>query len=188
MTAGTITLYIATSVDGFIADDDGDVEWLEAFESTRESDGKSEGEGESGYDAFFADIDALVMGANTYEQVRSFGAWPYEDRPTYVLTHDDTEPVVDSVDTVEFVDEPVADLAPRLRDQYASIWLVGGAQVARAFLEAGQVDQLRLTIAPILLGGGIRLFGTNGPRNRLKLEETTTLENGLVELRYGIQE
>ncbi|MFC7230934.1 dihydrofolate reductase family protein [Saliphagus sp. GCM10025308] len=107
MIAGTITLYIATSVDGFIADDDGDVEWLEAFESTRES------QGDGGYDAFFADIDALVMGANTYEQVRSFGAWPYEDRPTCVLTHDDTEPVVDSVDTVEFVDEPVADLALR---------------------------------------------------------------------------
>ncbi|USZ72224.1 dihydrofolate reductase family protein [Natronosalvus halobius] len=177
MTTGTITLYIATSVDGFVATEDGGVEWLEAFQSTGESDG--------GYDAFFADIDALVMGSNTYEQVRSFGAWPYEDRPTYVLTHDDSVPVVD---TVEFVDEPVADLAPRLREQYGRIWLVGGAQVAREFLEARQVDQLRLTIAPILLGGGICLFGTKGLRNRLKLEETTALESGLVDLRYGIQE
>lgn len=172
MDSGDIVLYIATSVDGFIAAEDGSVGWLDEFQS---DDGR--------YKAFFAEIEALVMGARTYEQVRSFGEWPYEERPTYVLTRDDGSP---DVEAVEFVRGDVDALGTRLREEYGRIWLVGGGEVARAFLREGQVDELRLSVVPLLLGDGIPLFGGGGTRERLVLVDATTHESGIVELRYGV--
>lgn len=176
MDSSRVVLYIATSVDGFVAAEDGGVDWLEEFQSESTAD--------DGYGAFFADVDALVMGARTYEQVRSFGEWPYESRPTYVLTHDDGPP---EIDTVEFVQDDAASLGARLRGDHERIWLVGGAEVARAFLRARQVDELRLSVVPLLLGSGVRLFGENGPRDRLSLTDSTARESGIVELQYDIE-
>ncbi len=178
MTTGEITLSIATSVDGFIAAEDGSVAWLEEFQSAGETDG-----GEGSYEAFFADIEALAMGATTYEQVRTFGAWPYEDRPTYVLTRSDYPRATDAV---EFVEGEVDGLATRLKRRHDRIWLVGGAQVARAFLRDGHVDELRLSLVPVLLGRGIPLFGESDQRRELELLENTTHETGIVELRYEV--
>ncbi|MEY7849995.1 dihydrofolate reductase family protein [Natrarchaeobius sp. A-rgal3] len=173
---GEIVLYIAVSVDGYIASEDGGVEWLEEFESAPENE-------HGGYEAFFESVDALVMGATTYEQVRSFGEWPYEDRPTYVLTRRDHPP---GPEGVQFVDDEVTALAARETAKHDRIWLVGGATVARAFLRAGLVDELRLSIVPRLLGSGISLFGDDGAAMRLKLIESTTAENGILELRYAV--
>ncbi len=170
-------LYIATSVDGFIATEDGSVDWLEEFQSEPPDDG------DGGYEAFFETVDALVMGARTYEQVRSFGEWPYGDRPTYVLTRRAHEPDVESV---EFVNDDVASLGVRLEERYGRIWLVGGGEIARAFLMARQVDALRLNVVPLLLGGGVRLFGENGVRERLETTDSTTRANGIVELQYRV--
>ncbi|SDR19075.1 dihydrofolate reductase family protein [Natronobacterium texcoconense] len=170
---GRIILYIAASVDGFIADEDGGVEWLEEFD-----DGASDG-----YEAFFADVDCLVVGSNTYEQIRSFGEWPYEDRPAYVLTRRD---LPRATDAVEFYDGNVTDLSAELDQQYDRIWLVGGARLARSFLRANQIDDLRLSIVPILLGDGISLFDGSGDRRRLHHLETETRESGIVELRYEV--
>ena len=178
MSAGTITLYIAASVDGYIATEDGGVEWLEEFQGETEDEDDVEG-----YEAFFADVDCLVMGAKTYEQVLSFGEWPYEDRPTYVLAHEERPR---AAETIEFVDDDVATLAARLREQYDHVWLVGGARVARAFLRADGIDELRLSVVPLLLGSGIPLFGRDG-RRRLRLLGTTTYDTGIVELHYGVR-
>ncbi|ELY86524.1 bifunctional deaminase-reductase domain-containing protein [Natrialba hulunbeirensis JCM 10989] len=185
-------LYIATSVDGYIATDDGSVSWLEeiadagadgstddptATENTEPTNG--------GYDAFFASVDCLVMGSTTYEQVLDFGAWPYEDRLTYVLT---SRELPLATDAVELVDDDPAALVERLKRHHDRIWLVGGATIAQSLLRANAVDELRLTLAPILLGSGISLFGDSeaGTRHALELLETTPRETGLVELRYRI--
>ncbi|WP_254764716.1 dihydrofolate reductase family protein [Natrinema marinum] len=178
MTTGEITLYIATSVDGFIAAEDGSVAWLEEFQPEAGTDDR-----DGSYETFFADIDALVMGATTYEQVRAFGDWPYEERPTYVLTHGEHPRATDAV---EFVDGEVAALATELERRHDRIWLVGGAQVVRAFLREDRVDELRLTLVPVLLGRGISLFGTDGKQRTLELLENTTRETGMVELRYAV--
>lgn len=178
MATGEITLYIATSVDGFIAAEDGGVGWLDEFQS--ESDEGDDG----GYEAFFEDVDALVMGARTYEQVLSFGEWPYEDRPTYVLTHSEDSP---DIDNVEFVDDEVNTLSDRLRGLHDRIWLVGGAQVAQSFLREGKIDELRLSLVPLLLGDGIRLFGETGTRERLELVSNTAHDDGIVEVHYDVK-
>jgi dihydrofolate reductase len=171
MTVGRVTLYVATSVDGYVADEDGGVDWLEEF------DGAS-GDDVEGFAAFFESVDCLVMGATTYDQVRGFGDWPYGDRPTYVFTHRDLSPATDAV---AFVDGRVGDCATALTNRYEHVWLVGGASLARQFLAERAVDDLRLARVPVLLGGGVPLFGGGYDRQRLRLRGTTTRDGGLVE-------
>ena len=170
--AGSVTLYIASSVDGHVAEADGSVDWLEAYEG-----------GEGSYDGFLAGVDCLVMGSRTYEQVLGFGEWPYGDRPTYVLTGRDLPFAADSV---ELVDGDVTDLAARLKREHGHVWLVGGAELARSFLRAGLVDELRLSVVPVLLGGGVELFDGTDDRRALTLLGTETYGSGIVELRYEI--
>jgi dihydrofolate reductase len=179
MDDGTITLYLAVSLDGHVADAEGGVEWLEAYESD-----PTDPEGPAvAYESFFESVDALVMGSTTYEQVLGFGEWPYGDRPTVVCTSRD---LPRATDAVTFYDGDVADLAERLRGQYGHVWHVGGAALARAFLREGLVDDLQLTVVPVVLGAGIPLFDESVGTHSLALEETTTFSNGLVELRYRI--
>jgi dihydrofolate reductase len=171
-----ITLYIAASVDGYIATGDGSVDWLEAFGQDPEEPG--------GYEAFYETVDCLVMGSRTYEQVLGFGGWPYAGKPTYVLTSRDL-PRAD--DAVQFAEGDVEALADRLTAQYDHVWLVGGADLAQTFLRHHLVDRLQLTLVPVLLGAGVRLFTDTGGQAALRHRETTTHESGLVELRYDIE-
>ena len=177
MSSGTVTLYIASSLDGFIASEDGGVEWLD--EHTDDAEDGPDGS----YEEFFADVDCLVMGSRTYEQVLSFGEWPYEEKPTYVVTSRDL-PL--ATDRVELVDGGLGDLTDDLEERYELIWLVGGATLARAFLRRGLIDVIHLTVIPVLLGSGIPLFGDSGDERGLTLLDCTSSANGLVELRYGV--
>jgi dihydrofolate reductase len=174
MTDGRITLYVAASLDGFVAAADGDVSWLDAYHDD---------ESTADYGAFFADVDCLVMGSRTYEQVLGFGEWPYERRPTYVVTGRD---LPRANDAVEFADRPVPELAADLRSRYDHVWLVGGAQLAQAFLREDLVDELRLHVVPTFVGRGVRLFGHPGPSRAPTLVGTTTYDSGVVELRYDL--
>ena len=178
MSTGRIVLYIAASVDGFIADEDGGIEWLDAFE--RETEDSAVGDA---YEEFFGSVDCLVVGATTYEQILTFDEWPYEDRPTYVLTHRD---LPRATDAVAFVDGDVGTLAADLRRDHEHIWVVGGAQVAREFLDESQIDELRLSLVPVLLGDGISLFAADGEHHRLALLDTVADSSGIVELRYRV--
>ncbi|WP_284010509.1 dihydrofolate reductase family protein [Haloarcula pelagica] len=177
MSAGKITLYIAASVDGYIADEDGGVAWLSEFEEAASEDDIEE------FTAFFESVDCLVMGATTYEQVLTFGEWPYDDKPTYVFTHRDLSPATDAV---EFVDQPVADVSTHLKEQYGHIWLVGGAQLAEAFFHEQEIDALRLSLVPVLLGGGVPLFAGEYDQQSLRLLDTTRREGGIVEHQYVV--
>lgn len=176
----TITLYIAASLDGFIADEGGGVDWLESFEDTHD-----EGEPGGSYEDFFETVDCLVMGATTYEQVLGFGEWPYGDRPTVVLSHRNPSRVNDSVTFYE------GDLGPLVDEgvlaEHDHVWLVGGAELACQFLDEGLVDDIRLSVIPTLLGSGISLFGDLGTRRPLHLAGTTTYDNGIVELHYEVE-
>ncbi|MFA9417850.1 dihydrofolate reductase family protein [Natrinema sp. HArc-T2] len=178
MSAGRVTLYIATSVDGYIADLEGGVDLLEEFQS--ESDGN---EDEEGFREFFASIDCLVMGATTYEQVLGFGEWPYGDKPTYVFTQRVLSPATEAV---EFVDREVAELSTELKKQHDHIWLVGGAQLAQTFLRERQIDALRLSQIPVLLGDGISLFAGEYDRQKLQLIDISVHDSGILEQHYEI--
>ncbi|KAB1196552.1 MULTISPECIES: dihydrofolate reductase family protein [Haloferax] len=179
MTESNVTLYIATSVDGYIADDDGGVGWLDEFEEDTENDDIVEA-----YEEFFDSVECLVMGATTYEQILGFGEWPYGDLPTYVFTHRE---LPQATDTVEFVAGDVDSVATELEEQYDHCWLVGGAQLAREFLRTGHVDDLRLSLIPVLLGSGIPLFTATDETRRLQHLDTQTFRSGIVELRYSVE-
>ncbi|MBV8438830.1 MAG: dihydrofolate reductase family protein, partial [Silvibacterium sp.] len=145
-----VTLHVVSSLDGFIARKDNSVSWLD-----------STGVYEAGVSiskeqaaAFVKAIDCYVLGSRTYEHALELG-WPYGDTPTVVVTGRKLPSTKKSVefysgDLKTLVDEK---LAPRFRN----IWLVGGAMLCQRFLELGLVDEIKLTIAPVLLGDGLRL-------------------------------
>ncbi len=173
MATGAVTLYIATSVDGYIADAEGKIEWLSEFPSTDDL----------GFSEFFETVDCLVMGSTTYEQVLGFGEWPYGEKPTYVFTSQERSPATNEV---TFVNDAVAQKTAALKEQFDHIWLVGGASLTESFLNEQQVDTLQLTQLPVLLGEGIPLFAGGYDRQRLELNDTTSHEGGVVELTYKL--
>ncbi|WP_276258086.1 dihydrofolate reductase family protein [Haloglomus litoreum] len=172
-----VTLYVATSVDGYIADADGGVGWLDEIAEDAPADEVSS------YEAFFETVDCLVMGSRTYEQILGFGEWPYGDRPTYVTTGRDL-PL--ATDQVELVDRALAPLVDDLGERHGHVWLVGGAALAQAFLREGLVDELRLALVPTVLGDGIGLFDGETGAHDLTLLDSSRYAAGLVEVRYAV--
>src|SRR5581483_2594147 len=151
-TASRVTLHVVSSLDGFIARKDNSVSWLEGG-SVYEA-GISVSAEEAA--AFIQTIDCYVLGARTYEHALELG-WPYGDTPTVVVTRKERKPERKNVEFYSGDLRTLVDvkLAPRFR----RIWLVGGADLCQQFLVLGLVDEIRLTVAPVLLGGGLRLFG-----------------------------
>ena len=166
-----VRLFIATSLDGFIADRDGGVDWLFT-------------DGDYGYTAFFDSIETLIMGRRTYEQILGFGEWPYGEKPTYVFTR--AAPCSEHPH-VEFVSgDPGAFVEGLPRRTRGDVWLVGGATLVSAFRELGLIDEYILSVHPVLLGDGIPLFERPLPREGLRLREEQAFESGLVQLRYAV--
>jgi len=178
-TGSRVTLHVVSSLDGFIASKDNSISWLEANGSVYEA-GVSISEEEAA--TFVKAIDCYVLGSRTYEHALELG-WPYGDTPTIVVTGRKLTPARKSVefysgDLQKLLDEK---LAPR----YRNIWLVGGALLSQRFLELGLVDEIRLTIAPVLLGDGLRLFGSSLTEERWDLKNVVAYRNGFVELSYS---
>ena len=177
----TVTLHVVSSLDGFIAKKDNSVSWLESSGDVYER-GVSEDSAHA--EEFLKAIDCFVLGSRTYEHALQLG-WPYGDTPTVVVTNRQLPSARKSVefysgDLKRLVD---AVLAPR----YGNIWLVGGAMLCQSFLRLGLVDEIRLSIAPVLLGDGLRLFGDSGTEKRWRLKDVVAYKTGFVELLYQIQ-
>ena len=161
-----VVLYIAMSLDGCIADTDGGVDWLN---STADVPGNEKEE--SSYDAFIRDVDTVIMGWNTYHQIvmkLSPDRWVYEGIPCYVLTHREME----DTEEITFIDTPVCDLVKILRrEEGKNIWICGGAQVAEALMHEDLIDRYQITVAPVILGEGIRLFPELPGEKHLRLTD-----------------
>lgn len=168
-----LSVFIATSLDGFIARRDGSVDWLEAVARPDE---------DHGYHAFFDSVDALVMGRNTYDTVLAQGSWPYGDTPCFVLTH---RPATGH-DTVTFVQGTPDGVVAKLERLRARRVYVDGGEVIRQFLSAGLIDDMTLSIIPVLLGDGIPLFGPGGRERPLALVEARSWPSGLCQLHYRV--
>lgn len=167
------SVFIAVSVDGYIARTDGGLDWLSLAESAGE---------DYGYAAFMADVHALVLGRKTYETALGFDAWPYAGKRCVVMTRSLREPLHD----VElYGGEPLA-LVERLGREGVRRVYVDGGTVIRAFLSAGLVDDLTLSVIPIVLGSGIPLFGDGTPERRVTLEASRGYPSGVVQLRYRV--
>ena len=170
----TVTLHVVSSLDGFIARKDNSVSWMDS------SDVYERGVTDDGSDVIQS-IDCYVLGSRTYEHALQLG-WPYGDTPTIVVTNRELPSTRKSVefysgDLKRLVDE-------RLAPRYGNIWLVGGAILGQSFLSLGLVDEIRLMIAPVILGDGLHLFGDSGIEQKWDLKNVVAYKNGFVELSY----
>jgi dihydrofolate reductase len=174
-----VTLHVVSSLDGFIAKKDNSVSWLDSPGSVYEA-GVSISEEEAA--AFVKAIDCYVLGSRTYEHALELG-WPYGDTPTVVVTG---RKLPSTRNSVEFYSGDLRTLVDeKLAPRYRNIWLVGGALLCQRFLSLGLVDEIRLTIAPVLLGEGLRLFGDATAEQRWNLKNVVAYRNGFVELSYS---
>ena len=170
---------MVSSLDGFIAKKDNSVSWMNSSGDVYEG-----GVSEDSADEIIKAIDCYVLGSRTYGHALQLG-WPYGDTPTVVITNRELPSTRKSVEFYSGDLKRLVDviLAPR----YRNIWLVGGAMLCQSVLRLGLVDEIRLSIAPILLGDGLRLFGNSSTEKRWHLKDVVAYKNGFVELLYGSQ-
>lgn len=172
-----VSVYIAASLDGFIARKNGDLDWLPA---------PTEGGEDFGYANFMSAVDAVVMGRNTFEKVLTFGGWHY-DKKVFVLTSRDLIIVPELTEKVEALHLSPRDLIRELEQRGVHhIYLDGGVTIQR-FLRAGLVDEMTITTIPILIGEGLPLFGALDNDIKLKLVAARSFTNGLVQKKYQVQ-
>jgi dihydrofolate reductase len=171
--ARKLVLYIAASLDNYIARPDGDVDWLHAPEFLLPGE-------DYGYSKFYGSIDTTLMGHNTYRIIRGFDQpFPYTDTTNFVFSrsrrHKDTDQVTFiSGDIIEFVRE-------LKKEKGRDIWLIGGGQINTVMLNNGLIDRLILTLIPITLGAGIPLFQGDPKEVRFKPVDGNYYENGIVQ-------
>lgn len=169
-------VYIATSLDGYIADKNGNIDWLLNIDNPEGSD--------FGYADFMSEIDAVVMGKNTFETVLGFGGeWPF-DKPVFVLSQSLTTLPDSLPDNVKLLQGNTEQIETALRPyQFERVYVDGGKTV-QAFLAENRVDELIITRIPVLLGDGIPLFGQNEKQINYRHVKTTIYLDSLVKSHY----
>jgi len=171
----TASVFIATSVDGFIARPNGDLDWLPA------------GGGEPhGYNEFIASVDALVIGRKTFEKVLTFEVWPYGDKRVVVLSSRPVDLSAAGEGVVEQMGGPPAEIASQLAASGARHLYVDGGITIQRFLRAGLIQRLIITRVPVLIGDGVPLFGTLPRDLRLRHVMTRHYPSGLVQSEYAV--
>ena len=170
-----ITLFIAMSLDGYIADSKGSVSWLGG-------QGNADDNIDS-YSEFVKDIDTVIMGWNTYHQIvteLSPDKWVYNDFTTYVVTHN---PQVSS-DKIRFINENLIEMLKKLREENGKdIWICGGANLIQQLVKEDVIDCYYITVIPTILGSGIRLFEKTDHEIKLRLKKVRSY-NGMTDLIY----
>ncbi|PZO43280.1 MAG: dihydrofolate reductase [Pseudanabaena frigida] len=166
-----LVLFIALSLDGYVARSSGAVDWLFTDQ-------------DYGYEDFYATCDRLLMGRNTYEQIQSWGDYPYSEKQGFVFSRTVER---DRDENVTFVSTDLVSFVKDLKAQDGKdIWLVGGAAIAKTCLENNLVDKFILSIHPIILGEGISLFPPPLPTLSLNLVRCQTFDTGLVQITYTL--
>ena len=189
-----VQYYCAATLDGYIADANDGLDWLTGFEGSYAGDEAEPGPMSDGgsYESFYAEVGALVSGSATYEFVLEHmsedGAWPYAGKPYWVLSSRDLPTPSDQVADVRIVRGEVPELIDEMLASAAgdNLWVVGGGNVASQFAAAGLLDELHLTVVPVVLGGGKPLFASGLPEP-LQLEGVRTFANGMTELRCTLR-
>ncbi len=173
------SVFIAASLDGFIARLNGDLDWLSNPAAANNDE-------DYGYKAFFENVDSLVIGRKTYERVLTFSKWPYTGKRVIVLSRTSPAIPVHLVGIVEVVSSSPSDLVRRLAAAGMRHIYVDGGITIRGFLNAGLINELTITRIPILLGVGIPLFTNLDRKMRLEHLETISFPGGFVQSRYRI--
>jgi dihydrofolate reductase len=177
-TTPRVTIHMVSSLDGFIARSDGSVSWLETSDRYEQGvDGEDAAE-------FLETVGCFVVGSRTYETALELG-WPYGDVPTIVLSHRDLPVTRESVEL--YSGDLTRLVNDRLKPRYGNIWVVGGSTVAGDFIRLQLADDVRLSIAPVLLGEGVPFFDRIDGEWALHLKDVTAYRNGIVDLWYEIR-
>jgi dihydrofolate reductase len=169
------SVFIATSLDGFIARKDGGLDWLP----------HDSGE-PHGYDEFIATVDAIVIGRNTFETVLTFGSWPYGTRPVIVLSSTPSRLKAPEGAVCDFMAGTPSEVVERLSARSLTHLYVDGGITIQRFLDAGLIQRVVITRIPVLLGDGIPLFGPLRHDIRLKHVGTRAFPSGMVQSEYVI--
>jgi dihydrofolate reductase len=182
--------YCASSLDGYIAEADDTLDWLLGYKGTFKGEGAEPIKG--GYERYYEGVGALVMGSTTYEFILGHEAegtgWPYGGKPAWVLSSRDLpKPEGEDVDVrianaqvKALYDEMIAAAGER------DLWVVGGGNVASQFADEGLLDEVLVTVVPVVLGDGKPLFDRRLPGGPMQLRGARAFDNGMVELRYEI--
>ncbi|MBO9668445.1 MAG: dihydrofolate reductase [Bdellovibrio sp.] len=182
---GVVSYYVAASIDGFISRTDENLDWLnhipEHNSFTILGGGK---EDLFEYHNFYKTVDVMLMGRRTFDVTMGFAEYPYPDKKAFVFTRNlDLRPEVKHA--VEIVSRDPGEVAAMLKKETKNrIWLVGGGSLASELMRAGQIDEIILTIIPIILGSGIKLFKEGEFEADFERQEVVALSNGLTQIRF----
>ncbi len=152
--------YITTSLDGFIADVNNRFNFLQLTQELCK-------------ETFYKDVDVIVMGRKAYDKIKTLPIWPYEGKRVYVITHY----LKQKEKHVTFVHDGIIELIMKLKkEQGKMIWLLGGSEITNIFIKENLIDEYIITIAPIILGQGTRLFYDDNPTVNLQLKEANIID------------
>jgi dihydrofolate reductase len=167
-----IILYIASSLDGYIATKSDGLDWLFMDQ-------------DYGYSEFIKNIDTVLMGRLTYQLILSFGDYPYKGTEGFVFSRKETRP---KDEHVTFVSSDIKTFINDLKNKPGkNIWLVGGGELNRTFLELGLIDEFIISLHPILLGDGLPMFPPSFPQTELIFKNCQSFDSGLVQLTYQLK-
>lgn len=166
-----VILYISQSLDGFIADDKGSIDWIIGNNKAYISD--------YGYENFIKNIDTVFLGASTYKQIKnelSPDKWVYENLQSYILTNEK----IKDTENIKYVNMNIEELINRLKQEEGkNIWICGGANLVNQCIKKNLIDEYQITTVPVILGNGVRLFEENNKKIKLEFKKIKE-ENGLV--------
>ena len=178
--AAKCSVFIATSLDGFISREDGSIDWLMKA-NTLAAPGE-----DGGYKSFISTVDTLVMGRNSYEKVLSFDEWPYADLPVVVMSSQAMSIPEHLKPCVTVSSENPADLVDRLSKEGAKHLYIDGGITIQGFLASNLINEITITVIPVLIGSGRPLFGVLEQDIDLQLVGTRDLSGGFVQMRYRV--
>lgn len=172
--APSVSLYISSTLDGYIARADGAIDWLTHID---------ENDTDYGYAEFYDSIDGLLMGSNTFEMIQTLGPWPYPEKPTFIFSNRTLK--ASSTNVYSVSGDPEHIIYSEEFSQFNRLWLVGGSALIGSCLQKGLIDEYVLTMLPVVLGQGLRLFATPVPEQWLTLVSCTQYERGVLQMRYN---
>ena len=169
-----IKLYIAVSLDGYIARSNGDIDWLTEYPINSETN--------YGYNEFYKSIDTVIMGGRTYRDILCMDViFPYKDKTTYVVTRNP----LSEKENIHFVTDNIIDTVLNLREKEGQdIWLVGGGELITMLLNKDLIDEMVITYIPVILGNGISLFPNSPKESKWKLGNSIQFTNGVLQAIY----